>query len=178
MADAPAWKPDPERDDQERYWSGSAWTDRVRPAGKAGSLHVPEHVPHLHRALSAATADIDAVEDRLSVLFERTDGARAGGSAASASVSPAASAVSRAEPVVDDDEVLDLYGDEDENEVVDEGQGATHDEFAGRTDAGGASDTDVDEDGAFAELDAALAAEEPDEPEQARPQRKLFRRRR
>ena len=85
MADAPGWKPDPEREDQERYWSGSAWTDRVRPAGKAGSLHVPEHVPHLHRALSAATADIDAVEDRLSVLFERTEGARTGGPSASAS---------------------------------------------------------------------------------------------
>ena len=33
---------------------------RLTPAGKAGSLHVPEHVPHLQRALSAATADIDA----------------------------------------------------------------------------------------------------------------------
>ena len=112
MADAPGWKPDPEREDQERYWSGSAWTDRVRPAGKAGSLHLPEHVPHLHRALSAATADIDAVEDRLSVLFERTEGARCGSSSASAAVS----AVPRAEPVVDDDDVLDLYGDEDEDE--------------------------------------------------------------
>jgi hypothetical protein len=29
MADAPGWKPDPERDDRERSWSGSAWTDRV-----------------------------------------------------------------------------------------------------------------------------------------------------
>ncbi len=74
MANAPGWKPDPEREDQERYWSGSAWTDRVRPAGKAGSLHLPEHVHHLQRALSAATADIDAVEDRLATLFERSDG--------------------------------------------------------------------------------------------------------
>ena len=172
MADAPGWKPDPEREDQERYWSGSAWTDRVRPAGKAGSLHVPEHVPHLHRALSAATADIDAVEDRLSVLFERTEGVRTGGPSASAS------AVPRAAPVVDDDEILDLYGDEeddvDENEVVDGDPDVTHDEFAGRTDAGGAADTD--EDGAFAELDAALVSEEADEPERSA-RRKLFRRR-
>ena len=169
MADAPGWKPDPEREDQERYWSGSAWTDRVRPAGKAGSLHVPEHVPHLHKAFSAATADIDAVEDRLSVLFERTEGARSGGASASA--------VPRAAPVVDDDEVLDLYGDEDEDEnenaVVDGDQDVTHDAVAGRPDAGGAADTEEDE--AFAELDAALAAEEPDEPERAA-RRKLFRR--
>ena len=155
----------------ERYWSGSTWTDRVRPAGKAGSLHVPEHVPHLHRALSAATADIDAVEDRLSVLFERTEGARTGSSPASAA------AVSRAEPVMDDDEVLDLYGEEDEyeDEGVDDDEDVTHDEVAGRTDAGGAADTE--ENGAFAALDAALAAEEPDEPEPA-VRRKLFRRRR
>ena len=166
MADDPGWKPDPEREDQERYWSGSAWTDRVRPAGKAGSLHVPGHAPHLQRALSAATADIDAVEDRLSVLFERTEGGPTKGSSASA--------VPRAALVVDDDEILDLYGDEDESEVVDGVQDVTHEEFAGRTDAGGAADTD--EDGAFAELDAALASEEPDEP--TLEQRKLFRRRR
>ena len=77
MGNAPGWQPDPERDDQERYWDGSAWTDRVRPtaAGGAGSLPEPEHVAELHRALSAATADIDAVEARLSTLFERTGGA-------------------------------------------------------------------------------------------------------
>ena len=72
----------------------------------------------------------------------------------------------------------DLYGDEeddvDENEVVDGDPDVTHDEFAGRTDAGGAADTD--EDGAFAELDAALVSEEADEPERSA-RRKLFRRR-
>ncbi len=173
MANAPGWKPDPEREDQERYWSGSAWTDRVRPAGKAGSLHVPEHVPHLHRALSAATADIDAVEDRLSSLFERTEGARTGrllGSRRLRRLCPVRN------PSWTTTTILDLYGDEDEDdEVVDGDQDVTHDEVAGRTDAGGAADTD--EDGAFAELDAALAAEEPDEPEPAA-RRKLFRRRR
>lgn len=74
MANAPGWQPDPESHDQERYWNGSDWTDRVRPAGKAGLLPVPEHAADLHRALSAATADIDAVEDRLSTMFERTGG--------------------------------------------------------------------------------------------------------
>ena len=75
MDKGPGWRPVPERADQERYWSGSDWTDRVRPAGKGrSSLHLPEHVPELQRALAAATADIDAVEDRLSAMFDRTAG--------------------------------------------------------------------------------------------------------
>ena len=74
MANAAGWQRDPEHGDQERYWSGSAWTDRVRPTGRGGSSRVPEHGPQLHRALAAATTDIDAVEDRLSTLFERSDG--------------------------------------------------------------------------------------------------------
>ena len=71
MDDGPSWRPDPAHAGQERYWSGSEWTDRVRPAGRVGSLHLAEHVPELQRALAAATADIDSVEDRLSALFER-----------------------------------------------------------------------------------------------------------
>jgi hypothetical protein len=163
MADAPGWKPDPEREDQERYWSGSAWTDRVRPAEKAGSLHVPEHVPHLHRALSAATADIDAVEDRLSVLFERTEGR------GDSDPRPTATAPSSAmqntflpgpdpdSPEEDDDEILYLYGDEDAagDDLVESVPG----------DAPARVDDDDPADAAFAELDAALAAEEPDDPE-------------
>jgi hypothetical protein len=164
MANAPGWKQDPERDDQERYWSGSVWTDRVRPAGKAGSLHLPEHVPHLQRALSAATADIDAVEDRLSMLFERSDSERIPGSP------PPPVAVRPAETLAADDEILDLYGNEDDvldgpdEDVTDGDVPPSHDTCTG-------DDTDA----AFAELDAALASEEPDEPDPAR--RKLFRRR-
>ena len=75
MDNGPGWRSDPEDEAQERYWSGSAWTDRVRPAGRSRSLHLPEHVPDLQRALAASTADIDAVEDRLSTMFKRTDGA-------------------------------------------------------------------------------------------------------
>ena len=161
MANAPGWRPDPERQDQERYWSGSAWTDRVRPAGKAGSLHLPEHVHQLHRALSAATADIDAVEDRLSMLFERTDGrgnsdphltATAPSSARQKTSLPDADP-----PDEDDDEILDLYGDEDAagDDPVES--------VAGDTPA--RVDDDDPKDAAFAELDVALAAEEPDDPE-------------
>ena len=160
MADTPGWKPDPERADQERYWSGSAWTDRVRPAGKAGSLHVPEHVPQLHRALSAATADIDAVEDRLSVLFERTDGL--GDSDPRLTATAPLSALQKTSlpdadpPDEDDDEILDLYGDEDTagDEPVESVAG----------DNPARADDDDPKDAAFTELDAALAAEEPDDP--------------
>ena len=73
MESGPGWLPDPEDGDRERYWNGSDWTDRVRPAGKARSLRLPEHVPELQRALAGATADIDEVEDRLSTLFDRAD---------------------------------------------------------------------------------------------------------
>jgi hypothetical protein len=51
----------------------------------------PGHAPDLQRALAAATADIDAVEERLSLLFERTEagagdaGASSGGAAATPS---------------------------------------------------------------------------------------------
>ena len=38
----------------------------------------PDHVPQLHRAMSEAAADLEAVDDRLSTLFERTEGPRTG----------------------------------------------------------------------------------------------------
>ena len=72
MDSGPGWLPDPADGDRERYWNGSDWTDRVRPAGKARTLRLPDHVPELQRALAGATADIDAVEDRLSAMFDRT----------------------------------------------------------------------------------------------------------
>lgn len=79
MDEAPGWLPDPEDEDRQRFWSGSDWTDQVRPVPGPGALHLPEHVSELRRALAAATADIDAVEDRLSLLFERTDDASSAG---------------------------------------------------------------------------------------------------
>ncbi len=81
MAEAAGWLPDPDRADLQRYWDGSAWTDRVRSAGRAGSASVAGHAPDLHRALSAATADLDAVEDRLSTMFDRTPAGQSADSA-------------------------------------------------------------------------------------------------
>jgi hypothetical protein len=171
MDNAAGWQPDPEREDQERYWSGSEWTDRVRPAGKARSLHLPEHVPELQRALAAATADIDAVEDRLSNLFDRTEGkSRPGaGPAIPPTSKPPPASVAAADP--DDDEIIDLF---DESDDADDDEDPIHEEFAGPTDVGGEGDDGADEDeddGAFAELDAALAAEQPEDSK-----RRFFRR--
>lgn len=149
MDNGPGWFPDPEDEAQERYWSGSAWTDRVRPAGKSRSLHLPEHVPELQRALAAATADIDAVEDRLSTMFDRTDG-------------PVA-------PSRRPREDRDVYADADTDAVA---EGAVEDIPSVHSEWVEPSD---DDDEAFAELNAALAAEEPDEVDA--PKRGLFRRR-
>src|SRR3974377_970249 len=66
------WLPDPEHEDQERYWNGSAWEDQGGPVGSLRPLHLSDHVPPLRRALAGSTADIDEVEDRLSALFDRT----------------------------------------------------------------------------------------------------------
>ncbi len=96
----------------------------------------PEHVPQLHRALAGAVEDIDAVEDRLSDLFERSDGRN--------------------------DERTDRRRDGRRDRRQD-GRGVVAEEAA------------VDP---FAELDAALVAEEPDQVDHTPDRRplRLFRR--
>ena len=168
MDDGPGWFADPEDEAQERYWNGSAWTDRVRPAGRSRSLRLPEHVPELQRALAAATADIDAVEDRLSTMFERTDGAGC----------RRARPRHRAEPHDD----RDVFAEAD----TEAGRGQRERRRRRARGAGpygcGGSLREGQDDEAFAELNAALASEEPerrgaDEPEESgKPKRGLFRR--
>ena len=70
MDNGPGWLLDPADGDREA-WSAHPRPTRVRPAGKAHALRLPDHVPELQRALAGATADIDAVEDRLSAMFDR-----------------------------------------------------------------------------------------------------------
>jgi hypothetical protein len=173
MDNGPGWHSDPEDEARERYWSGSAWTDRVRPAGKSRSLHLPEHVPELQRALAAATADIDAVEDRLSTMFDRTD----------ADAPPARPSAAPSRRPRED---RDVYADADTEAVAENRE--SDDDVQGTqplpTQLADSSDDDGSDDEAFAELNAALAAEEPDETEEAdepeeaeAPKRGLFRRR-
>jgi hypothetical protein len=155
MDEGPGWLPDPEHEGQERYWNGSDWTDQVRPVGSPGSrLHLPEHVPELQRALAAATADIDEVEDRLSTLFDRT-GNPAG-----------AGAVRRAPAEVPPPPPESALHEEFETMAADEV------DDVGADGGGRGRDGDEGDDDAFAELDEALAAEAPDKPE-----RRFFRRR-
>ena len=167
MDDGPGWLPDPEGEAQERYWSGSAWTDRVRPAGRSRSMHLPEHVPELQRALAAATADIDEVEDRLSTLFERTEGAppRAAPRHAAA---PEVAGPARRRRRLPRRRRRSSRGQTESEDEVDRRHESTR---SSPTRPGTTTRT-------FAELDAALAAEEPDEPEETgQPRRGLFRRR-
>jgi hypothetical protein len=188
MDDAAGWRPDrdpgldPDAHDQERSWDGDgdgdAWNDEVRADGlDFGSVRPPDHVPQLHRAMSEAAEDLDAVEDRLSTLFERTEGPGpdplrrttaptegAGAETDSAAVRVAA----------DDDEIFDLFedGEADADEVDD--VGIEEPVVADRMAIIGEYEDDIA--GDFAALDAELAAEEPDEPAGKGKRRKFGRR--
>jgi hypothetical protein len=151
-ADDARWRSDSERGDQER------------PAGKGAPPRLPEHGPQLHRALAAATADIDAVEDRLSTLFERTEGVS----------TPRSSRIAPGRPPVrprdDGDDIIELFepGDVNVDEADDDADADAVTRRREQSDAEGTAD------GAFARLDADLAAEAPDEPVPTK--RRLFRR--
>jgi hypothetical protein len=169
MANAAGWQPDPDPDrhDQERYWSGSAWTDRVRPVGSGGPAdRAPDHVPQLHRAMSAAAADLDAVDDRISTLFERTEEprpVRAPPMKGAARTTPPPTAAT-------DDDIIELFEDGDVAASDDDrSDGAV---VVDRKDV--ISEYEEMTSGTFADLDAELAAEEPDQPGKVK--RRMFRR--
>jgi hypothetical protein len=185
MANAAGWQPDPDDADQERYWSGSDWTDEVRPAASgrslggtnatgatgatrgtdaAGTHGEPDHLPQLHRALSAAVAELDAMDDRISTLFDRSDDAPVRTVPTAAATG---SAVASTEPEVfpgtaTDDDIIDLFGEGDtawtEDDAPVERQGVTG---ADRMAIIGQYEDDIG--GAFSDLDAELAAETPAE---------------
>jgi hypothetical protein len=144
---------DPERSRQERYWDGSLWTDRVRPAGSAGPAdRAADHAPQLHRAMSAAADDLDAVDDQISSLFDRTEG-------------------ERPRPVTTDDDSSGNHKEEGAAVTVDRRDVIS--EYEQRI--GGQRTRGQLDGGAFADLDAELAAEGPDQPEKAK--RRMFHRR-
>jgi uncharacterized protein DUF2510 len=168
-----AWRPDPEQPGQERFWDGYEWTDQVRPDGSAPTrAHLPEHTPELQRALAAATADIDAVEDRLASLFDRAEGRGPRVSRSSTTLSGAPDGSDPARPdqldvnsasssgrnadenwqeLGGDDVVLEDF-DEDPEEFEDEDDVAVHPVV-----------DNLDEDDVLSDVDAALAAEAPEE---------------
>jgi hypothetical protein len=173
MANAAGWEPDSQRDDLERYWDGSAWTDELRPAENAVGLdRPPDHVPQLHRALSEAAADLEAVDDRLSTLFERTeDPGRAQVRLATVPPVPVGDEGAQND---DGDDILDLFDDGDRAvEESDDGIGFVEPAVGDRRAIIGEYEDDIG--GDFANLDAELAAEEPDKPEKGK--RRMFGRR-
>jgi hypothetical protein len=170
---SPGWQPDPEREGQDRYWDGSVWTDQVRPSGSAAASHLPEHVPELQRALAAATADIDAVEERLSTLFDRAVGGRSGLGADRRSPIPRIRALQdEAESaelpeliqLEDDDE--DIGSDEDDEiawDEADEPDEADDDELEAVEKA--EEDNDLDEDDEIIDLSDEEAADDEEDDE-------------
>jgi hypothetical protein len=160
-ADEEAWRPDPAQPGQERFWDGYEWTDQVRPDGsEAAGPHLPEHVPELQRALAAATADIDSVEDRLSSLFDRSAG-RPRGPRSSTTLAGQRGLNSGSSSGRNADENWQELGDDD---VVLEDFHEDPEEFEGEDDVEvhPAAD-DMDEDDVLSDVDAALAAEAPEE---------------
>ncbi len=185
MDQAAGWRTDPENEAEERYWDGSAWTDHVRPAGKAIVMHLPEHVPELQRALAAATFDIDAVEDRLSTLFDRTGTPSGVGRAAgdgddgdSSSGSGGGGSSGGGGRGESDEHDRELYLDFEVDEVDEASPNSAADEA--EIDASALDELAADLDEGFADLDEALAAEEPEHEREAPPpawKKGLFRRR-
>jgi hypothetical protein len=150
------WFADPDVEGQERYYDGSEWTSETRSGEPDAPVsHLPDHAGELQRALAAATSDIDDVEDRLGTLFDRAEqhgerDGRARKQAADEAAERAAEGRALAESV--------------------EQTGADSGWQAGSPRAGGAGGDDDDD--AFADLDEALASEEPEKVKKS-----LFRRR-
>jgi hypothetical protein len=153
------WFADPDVEGQERYFDGSEWTSETRAADPDAPLaHLPEHTGELQRALAAATADIDDVEDRLGSLFDRAEqhGER-GGRARKQVAAETAGRAAEGQALADS--------------VSQEPAGSGDEAADGDGSASGFSGEDDDDD-ALPELDEDLASEEPEKVKKG-----LFRRR-
>jgi hypothetical protein len=142
---------------QERFWDGSEWTDQGRPDGLAvRRVHLPEHVPELQRALAAATAEIDSVEDRLSVLFDRSGAAPSGprsvGESSQLDVNSGFSSGRNADENWDERDDGDVIVLADFHEDPEEFEDAEH-----------VAADQLDDDDVLFDVDAALLAEVPEE---------------
>jgi hypothetical protein len=141
------WLADPDVEGQERYFDGSEWTPETRPADVDTPLHhLPDHAGELRRALAAATNDIDEVEDRLGSLFDRAQqhGERGGRAAARKQADETAGRAAEGRALA---------------ESLNQGDDGSSSENGA---APGLDALDDDDDDALADLDEALATEEPE----------------
>jgi hypothetical protein len=141
------WFADPDVEGQERYFDGSDWTPETRPTDLGVPVHhLPDHAGELQRALAAATNDIDEVEDRLGSLFDRAQqhGERGGRAAARKQADETAGRAAEGRALAESLNQGD-DGPSSENGV-----------------APGLDALDGDDDDALADLDEALATEEPE----------------
>jgi hypothetical protein len=117
--------------------------------------------------MSAAAADLDAVDDRISTLFERTEEPRP-------VRTPPMKGAARTPPpptAATDDDIIELFADGDVAATDDDrSDGAV---VVDRKDV--ISEYEELTGGTFADLDAELASEKPDQPGKAK--RRMFRRR-
>ena len=201
MADTVGWRPDPGpgrdpyADDRDRSWDEdadggvNAWADDVGLDGLGSDFdRPPDHVPHLHRAMSEAAADLDAVEERLSTLFERTEDP--GPDPSRRTTLPtegtgAENGTTAVRAAADDDEILDFFEDAEADEADEADEVGEVDDDAFFAPPTSVTTTDRmaiigeyedDIGGDFAALDVELAAEEPDEPTAKGKRRKFGRR--
>jgi hypothetical protein len=141
------WFADPDVEGQERYFDGSEWTPETRPTDLGVPVHhLPDHAGELQRALAAATNDIDEVEDRLGSLFDRAQqhGERGGRAAAGKQADDTAARAAEGRALAES-----LHQGED---------GSSSENGADP----GFDALDDDDDDALADLDEALATEEPE----------------
>jgi hypothetical protein len=170
MEDGSGWFADPEVEGQERYFDGSEWTTETRPADLDGPLpHLPDHVPELQRAFAAATADIDEVEARLGVLFDRAVGVEPGGVGSRSAPAPEPEPEPEPEPDATAPAALAAPTEADagaEAEADAEGPPASGRDEQPNAQASGVESllgTEADEDDdSLSELDEALASEQPE----------------
>ncbi len=184
MEDGSGWFADPEVEGQERYFDGSEWTTEIRPADVDGPLpHLPDHVPELQRAFAAATADIEEVEARLGLLFDRAVGVEPGGVGSRTGPVPeptpaiAADASAAGEPVAS--AVLSTTVDAEAEDQATSGRDEDEDGNGSENANGKAAGVEamlgtggVEDDDALAELDEALASEQPEKLKRGRLRRR------
>ncbi|HWF17189.1 MAG TPA: DUF2510 domain-containing protein [Acidimicrobiales bacterium] len=187
MEDGSGWFADPEVEGQERYFDGSEWTTEIRPADLDGPLpHLPDHVPELQRAFAAATADIEEVEARLGLLFDRAVGVEPGGVGSRSAPEPEPelelelepepdaepNATARAEPVVSASTEVEAATEAESQPATGRDGTAQAVGVEALLGTGEEETGEEEDDDALAELDEALASEQPEKLKRGRLRRR------